>query len=112
MLKKHPKKEFKMKLLVILFLAITIQSYSQDSTKAYDPCNDQLLIKLAQKDSLTDTEMNTYVQLRRLCDESKTRNELNTTIQESQKQTSSALSFYYILAGISLLVSIIYLISI
>ncbi len=101
-----------MNLLTLFFLLFTLSIFAQDTTAhKYDPCNDPLLLKLAQKDSLTDTEMNTYVQLRKLCDESKRSNELNQTLKESQENVRTSLTAYYVIAAIGLIVSLIFLVA-
>lgn len=98
-------------LLFILFL-LSITLHAQDSTaQKYDPCNDPLLIKLAQKDSLTTSEMNTYVELRKLCDESKTRNNLNETLKQNQETLQTSMTVYYVIAAIGLIVSLGFLLS-
>lgn len=116
--------------LIIIFIFISLVGYAQDSTKTYDPCQDPQLLRLQKKDSLSDSEMNMYVELRKLCDDknksdlgpARQKSKSDTQVQQEQErkeavkdaQTTaySAMTIYYILAGISLIVSLIYLLSI
>ncbi len=101
-----------MKLFTLFFLVFSLTILAQDTTAhKYDPCNDPLLLKLAQKDTLSDNEMNTYVALRRLCDESKTRNEVSETLKQNQETFQSSMTAYYVIAAIGLIASLIFLVA-
>lgn len=99
------------KIVIFLFLFLSTAIAQDTTTIKYDPCNDPLLLKLAHKDTLTDNEMNTYVALRRLCDESKTRNEVSETLKQNQETFQSSMTAYYVIAAIGLIASLIFLVA-
>lgn len=116
-----------MKILSVLFLLVSFHCYAQDSTKTYEPCNDPQLLRLADKDSLTDSEATLYLELRKMCDESKRgdygpasqkskeetirrqQDERKSDYRSAQERVSDAMSFYYVIAAITLIGSLIYL---